>query len=103
LDAASTRLGQLDVRLRFARVRRQVEACEASAIQAMRLRLSRVRGELGPLEAHLAQLSPLKILDRGYAIVERDGKIVKSPEDAPVGSEVRTRLAKGELLSRVLS
>ena len=38
-------------------------------------RLSRARGDLAPLSAHLVQLSPLKILDRGYAIVERDSKI----------------------------
>ena len=68
----------------------------------MRLRLSRARGQLGPLEAHLKQLSPLTILDRGYAIVEREGKIVKAPEDAPVGSEIRVRLAKGDLAAEVM-
>jgi len=51
-------------------------------------------------------LSPLKILDRGYAIVERAGpgerKIVKSPADAPVGSDLRVRLAAGELAARVV-
>jgi len=55
------------------------------------------------LAAHLAQLSPLKILDRGYAIVERDGKIVKTPADAPVGSAVRVRLAAGELAAKVIA
>jgi len=65
------------------------------------LQLSRARGDLAPLSAHLAQLSPLKILDRGYAIVEREGKIVKSPADAPVGSEVRLRLAVGELAAKI--
>ena len=44
LDAVAARLGQLDVRLRFARVRARLEACEASATQAMKLRLSRARG-----------------------------------------------------------
>jgi exodeoxyribonuclease VII large subunit len=68
----------------------------------MKLRLSHARGALAPLEAHLVQLSPLKILDRGYAIVQRDGKIVKSPDDAPVDSEVKIRLAQGELRGRVL-
>jgi exodeoxyribonuclease VII large subunit len=63
--------------------------------------LSRARGDLAPLSAHLVQLSPLKILDRGYAIVERDSKIVKSPADAPVGSDVRLRLAAGELAAKI--
>jgi exodeoxyribonuclease VII large subunit len=101
LDAIAARLGQLDVRLRFARVRARLQACEASATQAMKLRLSRAGSELGPLEAHLAQLSPLKILDRGYAIVEREGKIVKAAEDAPVGSEIKVRLAEGRLAATV--
>jgi len=103
LDSAAARLGQLDVRLKFAQVRRRLEAGETAAMQCVRLRLSRAGGVLGPLEAHLAQLSPLKILERGYAIVEKDGKIVKSPADAPVDSEVRIRLAQGELRSRVIT
>jgi exodeoxyribonuclease VII large subunit len=102
LDSVAGRLGQLDVRLRFAHTRRRLEACEAAAVQSMKLRLSGASGALRPLEAHLEQLSPLKILDRGYAIVSKNGKIVKSPEDAPVDSEVKIRLARGELRSRVL-
>jgi exodeoxyribonuclease VII large subunit len=102
LYSVTNRLGQLDVRLRFAEARRRLEACEASSVQSAKLRLSRARGALAPLEAHLAQLSPLKILERGYAIVERDGKIVKSPADAPVDSEVSIRLAQGRLRGRVL-
>ncbi len=102
LDAVSLRLRQLDVRLRFQRARSRLEALEASAVQAMKLRLSAARGELGPLEAHLEQLGPLKILERGYAIVSARGKIVKSPEDAPPGSEAAVRLARGELQVKVL-
>ncbi len=95
LDAAAARLSSLDLRLRFAEIRRRLEACDTAIGQAVRLRLSHAQGELMALEAHLKQLSPLAILDRGYAIVEREGKIVKSPEDAPVGSEIQVRLAKG--------
>jgi exonuclease VII large subunit len=40
-------------------------------------------------------LSPLTILERGYAIVEKHGKIVKSPEETPVGSQVKLRWARG--------
>jgi len=97
LDGASARLGQFDIRLKFAAARRRLDASDAALMQSMRLRLSGAHGELGPLEAHLKQLSPLTILERGYAIVERDGKIVKSPNDAPVGSEVSVRLANGGL------
>jgi exodeoxyribonuclease VII large subunit len=102
LDAIAARLIQRDVRLQFAEARRRLEACTTAVNQATRLRLSHAQGELAPLSAHLAQLSPLKILERGYAIVEREGKIVKTPDDAPVGSDVRLRLAVGELRAKVI-
>lgn len=102
LDAAVSRLGQMDVRLRVADARRRLEACEAAVQQRMRLALSHLRGALGPLQAHLIQLSPLKILERGYAIVERDGKVLKSAAEAPAGSNLRVRLAQGELKARVV-
>jgi exodeoxyribonuclease VII large subunit len=80
-----------------------LETASVAATQLIRLRLTRAHGSLDPLVAHLTQLSPLKILDRGYAIVTNEGGgIVKQPEDAPVDSGVRIRLAQGELAARVL-
>ena len=59
---------------------------------------------LDPLVAHLTQLSPLKILERGYAIVQNEqGKVVKQPGDAPPGSLVDIRLAQGQLKARTTS
>jgi len=101
LETATARLGRMDVRLRIADACRRLEISEGRIGQRMQRELSRARSAFGPLEAHLVQLSPLKILERGYAIVEREGKLVKSPRDAPVGSEVRVRLAEGELRARV--
>jgi len=102
LDALTTQLSRMDVRLRLAEARRRLESSESRLRQRMRLEFTHAKAALSPLGAHLAQLSPLKILDRGYAIVERDGKLVKSPEDAPKGTDLRLRLAKGELRSRVI-
>src|SRR5262249_24759311 len=92
LDELSARLSSFDLRLRIADFAHRLDTCDAAFAQAMRLRLSRSGGELAPLEAHLKQLSPLGILKRGYAIVEREGKVVKSPKDAPPGSEIQVRL-----------
>ena len=103
LESMSARLASLDIRLRFAALRRRMEACESAVVQAMRLRMGHARGELAPLEAHLKQLSPLAVLERGYAIVERGGRIVKSPEDAPAGTSVRIRLRRGNLDARVVT
>jgi exodeoxyribonuclease VII large subunit len=103
LGAVAARLTQRDVRLQFAASRRRLEACDAAVNQAARLKLSRARGGLAPLAAHLAQLSPLKILDRGYAIVEREGKIIKSPADAPLEAEIQVRVAQGQFKAKVTS
>ena len=102
LDQLESRLGLSNVRLKLAGRRRRLDACENALIQSMERQISRARQSLGPAEAHLRQLSPLKILERGYAIVERDGKILKSPADAPADSEIRVRLAGGDLQAKVL-
>jgi exodeoxyribonuclease VII large subunit len=101
LENTSSRLQRRDVRLQFADVRRRLSAAETRLRERVRLDLSGWQRRLAPLEAHLTQLSPLKILERGYAIVQREGKIVKSPEDAPVGSAIKVRLAVGEIAAKV--
>ena len=102
-EELTTRLRSLDLRLRFARARRRLEAADTAAIQLIRLRLSRAEGRFNPMLAHLTQLSPLKILDRGYAIVTNEaGAIVKQPADAPVESGIGIRLAHGKIAARVV-
>jgi len=103
LEALTARLRNLDLRLRFAAARRRLENAETVSLQLMRLRLTRGHGRLDPLIAHLTQLSPLKILERGYAIVTNErGRIVKQPEEAPEGSEIGVRLARGQIAARVV-
>ncbi len=124
LDELDYRLRRLDVRVRFAKARRRLEEAvrilehmlrlripaaqhrleqaQRSLEQAIQLRLSRAHAKLGPLDANLTQLSPLKILDRGYAIVQNEANVVvKSEADAPTGSTVDIRLAAGKIKARV--
>ena len=55
-----------------------------------------------PLFANLTQLSPLRILERGYAIVQNEaGVVVKDPAEAPVGTGILVRVAKGQLTADV--
>jgi exodeoxyribonuclease VII large subunit len=103
LDTTSIRLARKDVRLRFAEARRKAGTLDQTLRQLAQLRLRDAKAVLTPLTAKLEQLSPVAILERGYAIVERDGKIVKTPEDAPPDSVVQVRVAKGKLKARVLS
>jgi len=101
-DALVMRLRRQDLRLRFADARRRIEAANAAMEHRMRLRLTRLRGCLEPLIVHLTQLSPLTILDRGYAIVTNDrGEIVKRPNQAAIGTNVGIRLAQGRLIAEI--
>ena len=97
------RLRRFDMRPRLAAARRRMEAAEASAIQTVRVRLARRRSTLDQLSAKLSQLSPLRILERGYAIVSNRSGIVKDAEAAPAGSEIHVRLAQGGLDAEVLA
>jgi len=78
-----------------ARARRSLDArlqgCD------IRLRLARNRGALDRLMAQLSTLSPLRILERGYAIVSGEAGILKDASAAPPDSAIHVRLAKGEL------
>jgi exodeoxyribonuclease VII large subunit len=101
LNLCSAKLRHLDVRVKFGQVHRRLAEARADMMRVIRERLNRSGGALGLAAAHLTQLSPLKIIERGYAIVENQGRLVKSPTDAPVGAEVRVRLAAGELAAKV--
>jgi len=92
-----TRLRRFDVQPRLAAGRRRLETAGAAAEQAMRMRLARRRGAFEQLAAKLGQLSPLRILERGYAIVSNQEGIVKDAASAQPGSRIHARLAKGEL------
>jgi exodeoxyribonuclease VII large subunit len=102
LETVTERLRRQDVRLRLADARRRIEAARSALQHRMRLNTTRAQGRLDPLRAHLTQLSPLKILDRGYAIVTAEnGSIVKSAEQTPAGAEIAVRLAQGALSAKV--
>ena len=95
------RLRRFDVRPRLSTGRRRLEASRMKLEQTLALRLTRQRGALDRLSAKLSQLSPLLILERGYAIVSTGAGIVKQPADAPAGSRIHVRVAKGEFDAKV--
>ena len=50
----------------------------------------------------LDALSPLKTLTRGYSIIEKNGKLIKSSKDLNAGDEIQIRLSNGEKKAKVL-
>jgi exodeoxyribonuclease VII large subunit len=50
------------------------------------------------MDTALSALSPLAILERGYALVfDASGELLKDAANARVGDEISARLAKGTL------
>ena len=66
-------------------------------------RLRTARGALDSAGAALTVLGPQATLDRGYAIVRRasDDTIVREPGQAPAGTALNLRVARGEIAARV--
>jgi len=94
------RLRVFDLRPRLAQDRRRLEAAEASMVHAVRLRLAEQQRKLENCSVKLQQLSPLRILDRGYAIViGPGGEALKRPAES--GTEVRILVAEGEMRATV--
>lgn len=60
-------------------------------------RLERARAAVSLAGAALVALGPQATLERGFAIVTRarDGVVVRDPVEAPVGSALRIRVARG--------
>ena len=92
------RLRRRDLRLELAAARRRLERATASTTEHIRLRLSTERGRFEPLSGQLQQLSPLAVLERGYAIVrDTRGRVIKDAAEAPTGAGLRIRLHRGRL------
>ena len=54
------------------------------------------------LVSKLDTLSPLKTLTRGYSIIEKDGKIVKSITDLQAEDEISIRMKDGEKQAKII-
>jgi exodeoxyribonuclease VII large subunit len=98
LAALELRLRQMDLRLRFAAARKRLDTADMATTSAVRRALERDRSRLHALTVQLQHLSPLAVLDRGFAIVQNEAaEIVRSPEQAAAGEILHIRLAQGEI------
>lgn len=124
IDEAQQRLRQADPRVRLTAIRERLHAAEQESARLIRARLSRaalrlqsasgasdhrLRARLAaaglryqPLAARLDALSPVAVLERGYSILTGpDGRAIKASSEAPAGTEVQARLARGRLRATV--
>jgi exodeoxyribonuclease VII large subunit len=94
------RLHSPDTMVRTMRVRTQ--RLGANLAQAGASALEKRRRQLGALAGRLDALSPLKVLDRGYAVVTniRDSRAVLDAATVNLGDDLDIRLARGRLTAR---
>jgi exodeoxyribonuclease VII large subunit len=91
-----------DARRRLAAVRQRLEAQVANLAAATHTRLLESRGALDRRTASLDALSPVAILNRGYALLfDAKGRLVKDAARLKAGDEVSARLARGRVRARV--
>jgi len=91
-----------DARRLMAAVRQRLEAQVANLAAATHTRLLQNQGALERQTASLEALSPVAILNRGYALVfDAKGQLVKDAERLEAGDEVSARLSRGRVRARV--
>ncbi|MBW2370925.1 MAG: exodeoxyribonuclease VII large subunit [Deltaproteobacteria bacterium] len=102
-DAGAESLRLQAPRERLAARRGQLVAAGRALRREIQALLAARAAGMAASAGRLETLSPLGVVARGYAIVERavDGAIVRRAGDVAVGDGLRVRLAEGELDARV--
>jgi exodeoxyribonuclease VII large subunit len=111
IRAAQGRIAELsakifhhDPRRNLARTREELAHFATRLDRSIDRSMSASKARLGGLDARLHSLSPLAVLDRGYALVlSSDGALVRSAAQIAPGDALTTRLADGAFTSRVES
>lgn len=96
------RLRQMDLRLRLSEARRRHLAASVKLRADLRRRMEANRARLTSLQVQLTHLSPLHVLQRGYAIVmDSEGKVIKEAHQTTAGAEIAIRFSTTRLRAQV--
>ncbi|MGA7886019.1 MAG: exodeoxyribonuclease VII large subunit, partial [Acidobacteriaceae bacterium] len=91
-----------DVAWRVGTAKERLGALETRLGRAARERMRGCREREAALSRELAALSPLAVLQRGYALVyDERGALIKQVQNVREGQNLTTRLAGGRVKSRV--
>src|SRR5262249_25159250 len=102
LEIAAARVRHFDFRRSLAVTRAKLELGSGALSRAMRSVLAAQQARLNQAAATLEALSPVKILERGYALVfDASGALVKDTTQLSAGDEITARVAKGSFTAEV--
>lgn len=86
----------------LARMRERLTVGNTRMERSLERTLRRSSARVESLDARLRSLSPLAVLDRGYALVlDAEGMLIRSTSQLTPGDALRTRLSDGEFRSTV--
>ncbi len=101
-ELAAAAVRHYDVRRMLSAIRQQLGAGVAAMAASARTVLLQKRSRLEQLSGQLEALSPLAILDRGYAVIfDSSGKLVKDAARVRIGDSITARLARGSIAAQV--
>jgi exodeoxyribonuclease VII large subunit len=93
-----------DPRQQLGLARERLAACRTRLDRSLERLLHSSAATVGSLDARLHSLSPLAVLERGYALViDAEGGLVRSTAQIAPGDKLTTRLSDGAFISRVES
>ena len=101
-EALNRSLAPAQLRARLAEARVRYESAYSNCTAAMEKTWETGAQRLGLAAASLDALSPLAVLQRGYAIaLGQDGRLLRDTAKVSVGDAVKVKLAKGSLTAEV--
>jgi len=102
LEAVAAAVRHYDLRRVLTGIRGELAAGTAALTAAMRNQLLQKKVRIERMGRALEALSPLAILERGYALVfDGAGELVKDASLVKVGEEISARVARGEIRATV--
>jgi exodeoxyribonuclease VII large subunit len=101
-DHLSAAVRHYDLRLVLTGIRNELDAKVAAMGAVARSLLLRRRSRLERITSQMEALSPVAILERGYALVfDSSGKLVKDAAQVRPGEDISARVARGEIVATV--
>ncbi len=85
----------------FADARQRTDELATRLPASVELLIERAQATLAQNAATLDALSPLKVLSRGYAVVQRDGQAITSIQDVQAGERLDVRVTDGTITTQV--
>jgi exodeoxyribonuclease VII large subunit len=97
LQAATQRLDRHSPIAAVLRERQRLDDTVIRGDRALRQQAALLRSELSGLRARLTALDPARVLERGYAVVQKsDGSVVRAASEVAAGEALNVRVVDGE-------